>query len=42
MPLMQIKTMTPFNKLETTTVIMKVSGANQSPIFIVFFLETDN
>lgn len=43
MPLMQIKTMTPFNKLEMiTAVIMKVSGTNQSPIFIIFFLETNN
>lgn len=37
---MQIKTMTPLNKLEMkTTVIMKVSEANQSPIFIIFFFE---
>lgn len=40
---MQIKTMTPLNILKIiTTVIRKVSEANQSPAFLIFFLETNS
>jgi len=39
---MQIKTRTPLKKLGViTTVIMKTSEANQSPLVIILFLETN-